>query len=223
MCVPVQTLSLTGLPLICFCGMWVSEWCGVYIGCRKDREVISTSSAAGRDLQQRQTADWHAPPLPARHCSRLRQGDHEGYYWCLLDHGALRVDEWRLSVLFVLCTRRRRTRRIGLKYVQTGRYMCQLTVVSVFMFILCYSVFVFSALTLFGIGREHPAHGDWLMKCWRGYLSAVSAHMVQLLLLPLHHSCFIQNGLLFWNQLTQVLLEKEAIIKWVFVCLAVYR
>jgi len=41
--------------------------------------------------------------------------------------------------------------------------------------------------------------------------------MVQLLLLPLHHSCFIQNGLLFWNQLTQVLLEKEAIIKWVFV------
>ena len=56
------------------------------------------------------------------------------------------------------------------------------------------------------------------MKCWRGYLSAVSAHMVQLLLLlPLHHSCFIQNGLLFWNQLTQVLPEKEAIIKWVFV------
>ena len=51
------------------------------------------------------------------------------------------------------------------------------------------------------------------MRCWHGYLlerSANSLHMVQLMSLPPHQLRFrkIQNGLLFWYRLTQVVPDK---------------
>ena len=87
-----------------------------------------------------------------------------------------------------------------------------------------FSAHAFSALTLL-VGRqeEHPAHKNWVMGYWHGYLSGAWYKWFACgpaEALPPVTSCFskIQNGLPFWCQLTQVVLEKRPLNLCVCVC-----
>ena len=93
---------------------------------------------------------------------------------------------------------------------------CQLTQDFLLMSYSDPGLFAFSVLTLLvGWQEEQPAHKNWAMRCWHGYLSERTAndlHMVQLMPLPPHHLCFskIHNGLRlsFWNRLTRIVPDK---------------
>ena len=71
----------------------------------------------------------------------------------------------------------------------------------------------FNALTLL-VGRQegHPACKNWVVRCWRGYLSGgADLHIVQLMPLPLSLSlASVKSRLVlpFWYRLTQVVLDK---------------
>ena len=66
---------------------------------------------------------------------------------------------------------------------------------------------------------------NWMVGCWRGYLSKRGAdlHVTQLMPLPLTVSCFskIQIGLPFWYRLTRVVPEKGPLNGCVCVCVCV--
>jgi len=86
-------------------------------------------------------------------------------------------------------------------------------------FLVLWSYYAFNALTLL-VGREegHPACKNWVVRCWHGYLSearcrfaygpadAIATHY---LLLQQIQIGFTRMVLLFWCQLTQVVLEKR--------------
>jgi len=76
----------------------------------------------------------------------------------------------------------------------------------------CYA---FSAWTLL-VGRQegHPACKNWVVRYWRGYLSGARCKWfaydpADATATPSSHSSKIQNGLPFWCQFTQLVLEKR--------------
>ena len=65
-----------------------------------------------------------------------------------------------------------------------------------------------------GWQEGHPVCKNWVVRYWHGYLSGARCKWftcAQLMPLPPNISCSskIQNGALFWCQLTQVVLEKR--------------
>ena len=74
----------------------------------------------------------------------------------------------------------------------------------------------FSVLTLLvGWQEEHSACTNWVVRYWRGYLSAVKCKMIRIWSSwchchPIISCCSkIHNGLHFWYRLTQAELEKR--------------
>ena len=85
-------------------------------------------------------------------------------------------------------------------------------------------LFAFSALTLLvGWQEGHPACKNWVVGCWRGYLSGARCRLAYAQLMPLPTLASVKSRLVlpFRYRLTWVVLEKGPLNVCVCVCLCV--
>ena len=85
-------------------------------------------------------------------------------------------------------------------------------------------LFAFSALTLLvGWQEGHPACKNWVVGCWRGYLSGARCRLAYAQLMPLPTLASVKSRLVlhFRYRLTWVVLEKGPLNVCVCVCVCV--